>query len=344
VGEALPAELRSTAFFIAEYAAVVLPSRLTTRDEYLRIRRPGRGVALGRNQRGVVWDVISAYRSAAAVQGTVDFGEVCAIAAELGHTAEEPPADHVLVDEGQDLTPAQWQFLRSLVDEGSDDLFIAEDSQQRIYGQPVVVGRYGIRVVGRSRRLSLNYRTTEDVLRFATNVLAGTAHLDLDEQVTDATGYRSARRGPAPQQLPAPSLTVELDKAAELVRGWLEADVQPDTIGVLARDQRTVDVVARGLEDRDVTVRQVTRSVSSAKHPQLMTMHRAKGMEFSRVLIFGVDANIVPAEYALKNVPEGERADLLQRERSLFYVAATRARDELVVMWEGEGSGFLPQS
>ena len=72
-----------------------------------------------------------------------------------------------------------------------------------------------------------------------------------------------------------------------------------------------------------------------------MTMHRAKGMEFSRVLIFGADADLVPAAYALRNVPEGEKADVLQRERSLFYVAATRARDELVVMWEGEGSEFL---
>jgi superfamily I DNA/RNA helicase len=48
-----------------------------------------------------------------------------------------------------------------------------------------------------------------------------------------------------------------------------------------------------------------------------------------------VNADLVPAAYLLRNVPEGERADLLQRERSLFYVAATRARDELVVMWEG---------
>lgn len=72
-----------------------------------------------------------------------------------------------------------------------------------------------------------------------------------------------------------------------------------------------------------------------------MTMHRAKGMEFSRVLIFGADATLVPASYLLESVPDGERADLLQRERSLFYIAATRARDELVVLWEGEGSQFL---
>lgn len=344
VGDALPTDLRSPAFFAAEYASVVLPNRLTSRDEYLRIRRPGRGVALGRNQRGVVWDVVSAYRSSAAVQGTVDFGEVCAIAAELGNAATARVADHVLVDEGQDLTPAQWQFLRSLVAEGPDDLFIADDSQQRIYGHPVVLGRYGIRIVGRSRRLSLNYRTTEQVLRFASSVLAGTEYVDLDDEVTDDSGYRSARSGPPPTRVSVASLNDELDGASEHVRAWLEAGVQPNTIGILARDQRTVDVVARGFEDRGVSVRQVTRNAATAKHPQLMTMHRAKGMEFSHVLIFGVDAGLVPAAYLLRSVPEGERADLLQRERSLFYVAATRARDELVVMWEGEGSEFLRSS
>lgn len=344
VGSALPADLRSSAFFAAEYASVVLPNRVASRDAYLRIRRPGRGVALGRHQRGVVWDVISAYRSSAAVQGTVDFGEVCAIAAELGSAAAARVADHVLVDERQDLTPAQWQFLRSLVAEAPDDLFIADDSQQRIYGQPVVLGRHGIRIVGRSRRLSLNYRTTEQVLRFASSVLAGIEYVDLDEELTDDCGYRSARSGPPPTRVSVASLDDELNRAAEHVRVWLEAGVQPDAIGILARDQRTVDVVARGFEERAVSVRQVTRSAATGKHPQLMTMHRAKGMEFSRVLIFGVDAELVPAAYLLRNVPEGERPDLLQRERSLFYVASTRARDELVVMWEGEGSEFLRSS
>jgi len=33
-------------------------------------------------------------------------------------------------------------------------------------------------------------------------------------------------------------------------------------------------------------------------------------MEFSNVLIFGVDAELVPAAYLLRNVPAGERGDL----------------------------------
>jgi superfamily I DNA/RNA helicase len=305
------------------------------------VRRPGRGVALGRNQRGAVWDVIAAYRATGAVSGAVDFGEAAAIAAELNNAADARVADHVLVDEGQDLSPSQWQFLRSLVDEGPNDLFIAEDSQQRIYGQRVVLSRCGIRIVGRSRRLTLNYRTTAQVLRFATSVLEGAEYVDLDDVVADTDGYRSARGGPAPELASASSLTDELDRAVARVGAWLEVGVAPETIGILARDQRTVDVVARGFEDRGTTVRQATRSAATSNHPQLMTMHRAKGMEFSRVLIFAANAGLVPAAYALKEVPDGERSDLIQRERSLFYVAATRARDELVVMWEGEGSRFL---
>ena len=70
-------------------------------------------------------------------------------------------------------------------------------------------------------------------------------------------------------------------------------------------------------------------------------MHRAKGMEFSRVLIFGAEEGLVPASYLLKSVGEAERADAMQRERSLFYVAATRARDELVVMWSGDRTPFI---
>ena len=63
--------------------------------------------------------------------------------------------------------------------------------------------------------------------------------------------------------------------------------------------------------------------------PVVMTMHRAKGMEFSRVLIFGADASSLPAPYTLEGLTDVDREDALRREKSLLYVAASRARDEL---------------
>lgn len=338
---ALPPTLQSPSFLATEYTNVILPGRIATRDDYLRARRPGRGVALGRKQRAAIWDIVSAYRASAAAEGALDFGEVCAVAAELCASGSGALADHVLIDEGQDLSPPQWQFLRALAAPGADDLFIAEDSQQRIYGQPVVLGRLGIRVTGRSRRLTLNYRTTEQVLRFATGILDGSDYVDLDDEGVSTSGFRSARGGPIPNQKATGSISEQLDEAGTLIEGWISAGVAPETIGVLTRDQRAVDQVAVGLQERKVDVRRVERSAAVGGLPQLMTMHRAKGMEFSRVVIFGASEDLLPAQYLLRDVPEEERADLIQRERSLFYVAATRARDELAVLWTGAASPFL---
>lgn len=344
-GADLPEELKSPAFFQSEYELVVLPNRVRKFEQYAKVRRPGRGVPLVRSARAAVWAVINSYRLNAGIHGSADFAEAAAIAAEVLDKSETRPADHVLVDEGQDLGPTHWQFLRALVDEGPNDLFIAEDSHQRIYGNRVVLGRYGIKIVGRSQRLRLNYRTTAQNLRYAVSVLTGTEFVDLEEEAEDTSEYRSARVGPVPRLIPAANLGEELEHAASVVGSWLK-DLKdgegPETIGVLVRTEQAGEQLVRALDERQVPSRFVSdRSVPAGK-PVVMTMHRAKGMEFARVLIFGVDSSALPAPFALKNVADADKADILQREKSLLYVAATRARDELVLLWAGDPSELLP--
>lgn len=341
-GDALPEALRSPVFFQAEYATVVLPNRITSVEEYARVRRPGRGVALDRASRTAVWSVISAYRLNAGIQGTVDFAEAAAIAAEVLAAGQAPPFDHVLVDEGQDLGPTHWQFLRALVGEGQDDLFIAEDAHQRIYGYRVVLGRYGVRIVGRSQRLRLNYRTTAQNLRYAVNVLKGTDFVDLEELPEDVTDYHSARTGPVPRTVQVPSLSEAFDEAAASVTGWLEAGVRPETIGILVRTEQAGQQLVRALQDRGGAARFVSDKNVPEGKPVVMTMHRAKGMEFARVLLFGTDASSLPAPFLLAGLTDVDREDALRREKSLLYVAASRARDELVVIWTGAPSELLP--
>jgi superfamily I DNA/RNA helicase len=64
-------------------------------------------------------------------------------------------------------------------------------------------------------------------------------------------------------------------------------------------------------------------------------------MEFSRVVLAGIDADHVPSQAAIRTAPEEEKAEAELRERSLLYVAAGRARGELVVTWSGEPSALL---
>ena len=58
-----------------------------------------------------------------------------------------------------------------------------------------------------------------------------------------------------------------------------------------------------------------------------MTVHGAKGLEFERVLLTGMEEEMFP----YKGVDPGE-SDELEEERRLAYVAITRARKQLVML------------
>ncbi len=326
----LPPEIANETFLAAEYGLVVLPNHVHDKTGYLRVRRPGRGVALDRARRAAVWSLLESYRSHLRTEGKLDFAEAAAVAAaHLQSTG--PLADHVLVDEGQDLSPAHWQLLRALAAEGPDDLFLAEDSHQRIYGHRAVLGRYGIKIVGRSRRLTLNYRTTAQNLRYAMTILDGAEYTDLEE-APEATGYRSARTGPNPRVVPISSLTGELDAIAAQLSTWIEAGASPATIAVLGRDKFRCERLANGLAERGVSAKIVDRDATAGDRVSVMTMHRAKGMEFSKVVLADAGPTSAAEGQRLAELDDTERTDAELRRRSLVYVAATRARDELAVV------------
>ena len=342
-GQTLPAEIATTAFFEAEYETVVLPHRITTESQYLEVRRQGRGKSFSRARRTAVWRVIAAYRSAGRSEGGTDFGERAAIAAAWLERTGARLFDHVVVDEAQDLTPLHFQLLRALVAEGPDDLFLCEDSHQRIYGRKVTLSHYGIEIRGRARRLTLNYRTTAQNLAWAVNVLEGGSFTDLEGRAEEHP-YRSSRSGPAPILVPAGSPREQMRRAAAVVRSWLPADdadgtgaggvkaTAPETIAVLVPDRHRRDQVATALGEQGLQVRAVDREEAGPGMPLVMTMHRAKGLEFTHALLLDANTLLDPRRRYREALDEEALADWRLRERSLLYVAATRARDVLAVM------------
>ena len=349
MGDELPEKLCSADFLESEYELIVLPQRVTTLKQYLRVRRPGRGVALDRSKRAAVWKAMERYRDRSADLGVTSFDEQLALAAAwLDHEAGDGkprPFRHVLVDEAQDLTPAHLQLLRALVEPGPDDLFLAEDSHQRIYGKKITLSHYGIQVRGRSRRLTRNYRTTRQNLDVAFGILDPGTYEDMEGQAEEHH-YVSPRSGPEPLLLHATDRADELSKAAELLTVWLEQDRDsedsaPETIAILVRDRYQRDAVVNGLAQHGVEVRAVDREAAGRGRPVVMTMHRAKGLEFRKVLLFDVSKNAIPRPLRDQQYSDADRDDALLRERSLLYVAATRARDQLAISWSGEASPLI---
>ena len=349
MGDELPEKLRSADFLESEYELIVLPQRVTTLKQYLRVRRPGRGVALDRSKRAAVWKAMERYRDRSADLGVTSFDEQLALAAtwldQEAALGTPRPFRHVLVDEAQDLTPAHLQLLRALVEPGPDDLFLAEDSHQRIYGKKITLSHYGIQVRGRSRRLTRNYRTTRQNLDVAFGILDPGTYEDMEGQAEEHH-YVSPRSGPEPLLLHASDRADELSKAAELLTVWLEQDRDsedsaPETIAVLVRDRYQRDAVVNGLAQHRIEVRAVDREAAGRGRPVVMTMHRAKGLEFRKVLLFDVSSNAIPRSLRDQQYSEADRDDALLRERSLLYVAATRARDQLAISWSGEASPLI---
>jgi hypothetical protein len=119
--------------------------------------------------------------------------------------AEAPslPYGAVVVDEAQDMGEQAFRLIRAIVPEktGGDrnSIFIVGDAHQRIYGRRATMTACGINVRGRSRQLRLNYRTSDEIRKWAVSVLEGVPVDDLDEGADSLKGYTTAFRGPAPE-------------------------------------------------------------------------------------------------------------------------------------------------
>ncbi|MFJ4748059.1 ATP-dependent helicase [Streptomyces albogriseolus] len=97
------------------------------------------------------------------------------------------------------------------------------------------------------------------------------------------------------------------------------------------------------IEAEDIAADTLTRRAARPDAVRLMTAHRSKGLEWGLVVVAGVQEGLWPDLRRRGSLLEADRIGrdglaepltpgaLLAEERRLFYVAATRARDRLVV-------------
>ncbi|APT93366.1 hypothetical protein CPHO_11240 [Corynebacterium phocae] len=345
----LPEGAQIPAFLSDEYEAIILGQQITDMSSYLRASRQGRGVPLNRSQRKVVWSVMAFFTNKCMTAGRVPFKLLAALAAAVVEQRNEPLFDHVLVDEAQDFHAGHWRFLRAVTAPGANDIFLAEDSHQRIYGQRLSLRQFGIETRGRAtRKLSLNYRTTKENLDYAVRILEGADNeewLDSNGDVDALTGYHSLRSGPMPIVRRATTVTEEIDVVAEQIKAWRE-DNPSSHIGVLAPTNRKVSQTITGLEGHGIASRNNNTASNSndSDSVAVLTMHHAKGLEFTHVILMGVSDDAVPQRYRMEGLSDQDKNSQLLRDRALLYVAASRARDAMMITMSGQPSELLPKS
>ncbi len=329
-------------FLQHEWEQVILAQDLHTEQAYLTCLRSGRGTPLGKAQRSQVWQAAGRVVGELQAVGQSTHIQLANEATHILRQSLRAPYQHVIVDEAQDLHPAQWRLLRATVKEGPDDLFIVGDPHQRIYDNRVSLASMGISVRGRSRRLRVNYRTTQEILAWAVPLLGVTPIIGLDGEADSLAGYRSPMHGQRPQVSAARDREEELKILSERLRGWIAEGIEPHAIGVAARPGYLAKQARDALEN--VGIKAVSLTAKGKKDAvRAGTMHGMKGLEFQAVAVIGVEVGIMPASAAVTPAgadPLAHEQDL-QRERCVLFVACTRARDHLHVSYAGQPSPFL---
>jgi hypothetical protein len=236
------------------------------------------------------------------------------------------PYRHVVVDEAQDISPAQWRLLRAVVPRARDDLFIVGDPHQRVTDTRVALGAVGI--PADQHMLGVSHRLSRELLSFVVRLRGGGPAPGLVKGATVMYDYTATRHGERPVVRAYESEEAELAGLRTTVESWLADGVPPDEIAVGARDQRLVRAAKQALDGLDV---------------RALTFQHLKGLEFERVALIGVAEGVVPRPLPQDPPPDPyARARALERERSILFVACTRARSILYISHSGRGSPFLP--
>jgi superfamily I DNA/RNA helicase len=335
-------------FLHDEWSQVILGQALSSRDEYFRARRAGRGKTLNRAQRAEVWQLVERFTKRLNEANLWTFRRVAAHAARIERDRAQAHGHryrHVVVDEAQDLSPAHWMLLRAMATLGPDDMFLAGDTHQRIYDNYVSLGSLGIAIRGRSTRLTLSYRSTHQILSVAEALLGTEEWDDLDDGTDSLAGYRSVLRGPRPSLRGYPTWAQELDGILRQVREFQPADGTPPSVGVAVPERRYVAEVEAYLNEHGVPA--TTIGPDGPRKPEVVhvgTLHRFKGLEYQQMIVAGVSDGVLPAARVagLRDTDPQRYEREVKQARSLLFVAATRARDALAISWHGAPSPFLP--
>ena len=337
-------------FYEEEWSYVVLANGCRTLPEYIAARRIGRGRRLTRQNRVQIWPVFDALRTEFRQRGLWEPEEAKQAATDLLNKAVQGARyTSIVVDEAQDLDVASFTLLRALVGEPhANDLFIVGDPHQRIYGKPVVLSRCGIEIRGRSRKLRINYRTTEETRAWATAVLHGLDFDDLDGGTDPTTDYRSLLHGDVPLIKGFEDPAEEQRFLADTLRQLQQEQGSLAATCVTARTNSGVEKLNTVLQQAGFSTRVINKDESddpSDPALRLATMHRVKGLEFDQMFLPGLDQSQMPYRYELDQRPDQVSRELFeQQERSLLHVAATRAKKRVVVTYSCKPSSFLGNS
>ena len=320
-------------FLFDEMNQVIVGSEIRSLDEYLDIKRVGRGRRIDRLRRKHTWKF-----AVAAWKELKDRGHC--LRAHLFVDAKNragPIYDYVFIDEAQDLLPVAIRMCVKLAKD-KRNVFLTADRNQSIYtsGFSWKGVQESLDMRGRSTILRRNHRTTQEIMDAIRSVLADDERVDPETQDT-----AFVRRGPRPDLRLG-----NRDAEIGVVSRWFKQVVAEEPglnmahAAVLCPTNDDCKHVARGLAACGLSARYMKQESVDLGYDgiKVVTMHTAKGLQFPMVAVVGLAEGRMP----FTDVNNPEQREDTDRWRRVFFVACSRAmRRLLIVADEAKPSPFV---
>lgn len=344
--------------FIKEEICWIKACNYMNIEEYQNVDRLGRTASnngegpqkLRKNSkvREAIFEVMLQYNENLKKDKLVDFQDIGLIALEQAKVRSEKKYTHIIVDETQDLTRVQLEFIKQLyMDKKYSSMLFVADNAQSIYPQAwMVKGRsfssIGLDMKGKSTSLSKNYRTTTQIAQAAYSLIQNDINIVEDDNFVKPSLID--KQGIYPVYRDCKNKIEEANYVCNLINNELKDKYNYKDIAIISKVKNQLKEIKVYLEKNNIPYKELVSNDEIDFNDdcvKLMTMHSIKGLEFKVVMIIGLNDKCIP----LKSVAnEFEDSDLVEsRDRKLLYVGMTRATEQLFLTSDGNPSKFIKE-
>lgn len=314
---------------------------ISTLDEYEGLERVGRAnTRINRENRKFFFEVYTEYLKLRKEQGYLyDWDDIATTVYQtLINDGTPRMYKHIVIDEGQDLSPMMLRSLAVSIPEDGSLTFFGDVAQQ-IYGGRISWRDAGLKIQkNKIWRFDRNYRNSKEIAEFALELSKSKYYMNESDLVEPIMPTASS---------PKPAVIRFQDEISELE--WIVNNAtiasQNQQVAILVRDRETVNNVEAALRKKGIwpqVLKSSMPNVNTMANLSIGTYHSAKGFEFDFVFLpFCSFARIPNEERVL--ACEG-REEALKDEIKLLYVAVTRTKQRLILSYTGEKSDLLPES
>lgn len=312
-------------------------------EDYLTADRRGRGFGLNTDQRQRMWTAIETYQRILEHQGVLDWGDV---PQRLWQYIQEqkielPQYDIVLVDEAQFFAPLWVSLIQKALKPQNPHLFLVADPTQGFLGRKASWKSLGLEARGRTHQLRHSYRTTREIMQFATLFYRLRLSQEMDDDVL-APDMLNMPDGVFPEVITLASAQDEIARVANEVTEFLQKGHLRRHLLLLHANGQGAHALIQALNHRlGKDTAMDPKDTYPGDYVRVTTLNAGAGLESPIVFLVGL-RELFEEEQSIR-LSDDEREAIIRDNTRKVYMAATRAGQRLVFTYVGDLPEMLKQ-